>query len=241
MDLLWHKTELEFYLTLDEWSSKMAIDIIAGFDPEGRSVPDPDIAPYPLSEIPSLFVWQEIKGSFDWDNPDESVVELFNEHWKFKERLERIWDYSTHSWDEFETKEVGYPPPMRPPKFYIDYFVSKRLKPAWLDWAMSEGYFSNDIVVEKKDTDYDFNIDSPNFSKEKFPHELNLAIMAYKYAVQKIEEDNSQRTPQTLIEEFLEENTQEKDKKSQDYCSKSGKDRIKVVANWAKEGGLKKL
>lgn len=239
MDVLWHKTNLAFWLSLDGWDTETAFDILSGYDPDGRSVPDPEICEYPDNEVTRLFVWPSVKKDWDWNDRDEFVMELNSDAFNFRLKLDKAWNYSNNRMEDINFIETNGYRGMREPIFYIDYFYKRRLVPVWLDWAINEGLVKLD-TSNKKQENSQHTFDSSVIDENHKPHELDLAIKAYEYALKKIA-DGSKYSPKTLIIEYLEENTQSKNKKADKYCSEDGKKRISVVANWSKEGGNKKL
>lgn len=246
MDNFWHKTPLESYLLYDSWTTDFAIDVLTGFDPNASSLNYGDVpgVEFPFTEITMLFCWPFYRDdNFSWESlKDHEIYNIFLDASTKRDRLKGIWSYSDHIEEDVDMIDGIGMPMVRSPKWYIEYFDKKRFTPIWLDWAKSEDLINNEDEAKdlQEKNENPKLIESSQLDQNRTPHELDLAIRAYKFALQKLDE-GSNRSPQNLIKEFLEENTQDKNKKQKNYCSKAGIERIMIVANWAKEGGLKKL
>ena len=221
MDVTWHKTDLRLWLSLETWTSEQAIDVLSGFNPKGRENLE---LLKPESEITKLFIWEQIRDDdtwdWDWNSIDPAVIEIVNNALELKKTFSLIWDSTEASYDEFDNKMNSFPY-FQPPKFYFDLLVKGGFEPPWLDWAIDEGLFSDELKINK--------IKTPNFPDDKYPALLDTAILAYQRA---IEDDSPGITPKQKIEKYLK-------KHHKDLSGESIK-QISTIANWHKRGGAPK-
>ena len=105
----------------------------------------------------------------------------------------------------------------------INWAISKRVEPDWLDWAIDKGLVSNinkELLVGTKINQKElFDKDSSTY-----PLELDWAMKAWEA----VRNDKSKRKPKAKIKAWLDANTQ---------LSNEAKDRISIVVNWDKTGG----
>ena len=114
------------------------------------------------------------------------------------------------------------------PDFFIDWALSKRFRPDWLDWAIERKlYIPSEPITEV--TQQPLIPDPPTFDNTAiiYPSELDIAIKAWQ-AVSSIE---GKGKPKARIRAWLDERYADSE------LSKEAKERICVVVNWDKTGG----
>lgn len=118
MTIEWDRTNLQDLLLYDNWSTSMAMCALAGFD----------IANFKLGEkLNPIHLIDKSRASDGFYYAD-CYLNL--------QRLNRLWESTTYGNNEF-----------RPPSFFINWALSKKLKPEWLDWAINENLY---IPVERQ-------------------------------------------------------------------------------------------
>lgn len=146
---------------------------------------------------------------------------------RFLESITGIWEKSIHP------NETAYlsgkrddPLSLRySPEYFIDWALSKRFTPDWLDWAIEQKLYTpkelRNLPAPAQNTPAapEFNKANPNY-----PPELAYALEAWR-AVSATE---GKGKPKARIKAWLDTNTKLSDK---------AKERIAVVANWEKLGG----
>ena len=136
------------------------------------------------------------------DEPDANATRLIN------------------SWERSYNKEGEYPP-----SFFIEWALSIKITPPWLDWAIEhELYVPNqELNSGQLDTTnaikYTFDPKSTTYSLE-----LDLACQAWRA----VSSTSDKGKPKARIGKWLRDNTD---------LSKSAIERVSVVANWEKVGG----
>lgn len=111
------------------------------------------------------------------------------------------------------------------PEYFIDWALSKRFRPDWLDWAIEQKLYTpkelRNLPAPTSSTPA-----APEFDKASptYPLELACALEAWR-AVSTTE---GKGKPKARIKAWLDSNTKLSDK---------AKERIAVVANWEKLGG----
>ena len=111
------------------------------------------------------------------------------------------------------------------PEYFIDWALSKRFRPHWLDWAIEQKLYTpkelRNLPAPAQNTPA-----APEFDKASptYPPELAYALEAWR-AVSATE---GKGKPKARIKAWLDTNTKLSDK---------AKERIAVVANWEKLGG----
>lgn len=115
--------------------------------------------------------------------------------------------------------------PCYSPEYVIDWALSKRFRPDWLDWAIEQKLYTpkelRNLPAPAQNTPA-----APEFDKANptYPPELAYALEAWR-AVSATE---GKGKPKARIKAWLDTNTKLSDK---------AKERIAVVANWEKLGG----
>lgn len=139
-----------------------------------------------------------------------SILELYNIEWSAELRLKHL----NESWirDLRDQNEVAAP------KIFIDWALSKKIRPTWLDWAIQQGLYK-----ENNETDSM----KPDFDKESptYPPELDIAVQVWR----EISATEGKGKPKARIRTWLDDNAPN--------LSGEAKERIATVANWDKAGG----
>ena len=113
----------------------------------------------------------------------------------------------------------------KPPLFFIEWALSKRFRPEWLDWAIEKG-----LYTEKQAATIDIALLPFDVKSEFYPPELDIALRAW----QAVSANNGKSKPKTQIKDWL--NSCEL-KINGKKLSNDAKERISTVANWDKFGG----
>ena len=111
------------------------------------------------------------------------------------------------------------------PLFFIEWALSKRFRPEWLDWAIEKG-----LYTEKQAATIDIALLPFDVKSEFYPPELDIALRAW----QAVSANNGKSKPKTQIKDWL--NSCEL-KINGKKLSNDAKERISTVANWDKFGG----
>lgn len=114
----------------------------------------------------------------------------------------------------------------RPPEFFIDWALSKRIRPDWLDWAIDTKLYTPKkqrnlpAITQNTPTAPEFDKVNPTY-----PPELAIALEAWRA----VSTSEGKGKPKARIKAWLETNAPK--------LSKEAKERIATVANWEKLGG----
>ena len=111
------------------------------------------------------------------------------------------------------------------PSFFIEWALSKRFRPDWLDWAIEQG-----LYAEKQVATIDIALLPFDVKSEFYPPELDIALQAWQAA----SADKGKGKPKAKIRAWL---NSCKLKINGKELSNDAKDRIATVANWDKSGG----
>jgi hypothetical protein len=122
MEHNWNNTLLCDYLNRDYWTSKDAMRIIAGFNPDSNSFNEESL----ISIL-----------SFDEDVLKKS---LYNSLALIR-RLKNLWVNSEYSYNE----DVDLPF-SETPSWFVNYFYSKDIEPEWMDWALQKQKISLEFI-----------------------------------------------------------------------------------------------
>lgn len=194
MDIDWESTKIHDLLLHDKWNPYYGIIVLAGFDFSNIQ------EDYKVTES-NLLYW---KGKNDEFYYMECCITL--------NRLNKLWEASSHK-DSLDCT----------PEFLINWALSKRFEPEWLDWAIERGLVSNinkELLVGTKINKKElFDKDS-----SAYPLELDWAMRAWEV----VRNDKSKGKPKAKVKAWLDANTQ---------LSNEAKDRISIVVNWDKTGG----
>lgn len=146
-------TRLHKLFRLDNWTNQQGLIILAGlhpanveFDEEGKLVL-PISAKFDLSEIRYKRTgFEQVKTLDNVQLFSSETIEILgaevvaNYGWDFKYRhseLLEIWESGNHSQNRY------------PPKYFIDWAISKNFDIEWLDWAIANDYY--DAPQKEKD------------------------------------------------------------------------------------------
>ena len=194
MEIDWESTCLQDLLLHDKWNPYHGIGFIAGFNFS-------DSSEHRKATNNDLLYWLAKNDEY-----------YFMDCYVTYTRLIKLWKKSVHS----ELLECT-------PEFLINWALSKRVEPDWLDWAIDKGLVSNinkELLVGTKINQKElFNKDSSTY-----PLELDWAMQAWEA----VRNDKSKGKPKAKIKAWLNANTQ---------LSNEAKDRISIVVNWDKTGG----
>jgi hypothetical protein len=126
----WNKSRLQDYLLYDRWKTFSGLQILAGFDGEltcsTRSERAELDSEY-LLDLASKHLLGYARGiTSDDEYIDKNQIQKMLNN---IDRLESFWRSS--NWE-------GMP---KSPASFIDWALSKRFRPNWLDWAINEGLY----------------------------------------------------------------------------------------------------
>ena len=115
----WEQSRLQDYLLYDEWDKESGFRVLVGFDYDTRGFrpnnnDETDYYAVPLD--PSLEV-----------NDYISLVEHMGVQFN---RLEDIWGKA-----KLRENQI------HPPSYFIEWAISKKIRPPWLDWAIEHGLY----------------------------------------------------------------------------------------------------
>lgn len=204
----WNKSRLQDYLLYDKWQPFFSWQILAGFDGEltcsTRSERVELDSEY-LLDLASKHLLGYASGiTSDDEYIDKNQIQKMLNN---IDRLESFWRSS--NWE-------GMP---KSPASFIDWALSKHIRPNWLDWAIE-----NKLYIPKGSID---TTSAPWSDKTKpcYAPELDLALRAW----QAISSSEGKGKPKLRIGKWLDENHPE--------LSDAAKLRISIVSNWHKKGG----
>ena len=105
-----------------------------------------------------------------------------------------------------------------PPSYFIEWAISKRIIPEWLDWAVVQKLY---VPMKGKNNSQTIIFDT---TSTMYPPELDLAIKAW----QAVSSSGGKGKPKARIKDWLDNNTD---------LRNEAKERISIVCNWDKLGG----
>lgn len=190
------KSTLEHYLLYDLWNVKNALSVLCGLD----------YTYYSGTPNPEMLEFHPNK------EPDKEAVKTLC---RKEYRLKDLWERSENGFDYSDT-----------PAYFIEWALSKRFRPDWLDWAIERG-----LYTPKQDADADKiatagNAEFLTFDKASttYPPELDIALQAWR----EVSATEGKGKPKARIRAWLDANTK---------LSSEAKERIAIVTNWDKTGG----
>lgn len=139
---------LHTWFLLDHWTVQEGLILLSGFDPKAMPLDKKGEISIPYSSIERRKV-REISSIRRLDNLTpfaEMTEDIIGEArstkmslhiWSEHSHFLRIWKSGAHAEDRY------------PPKYFIDWAISKRLSIDWLDWAKAEGYYGEKAVAEE--------------------------------------------------------------------------------------------
>jgi hypothetical protein len=107
-----------------------------------------------------------------------------------------------------------------PPAYFINWSISKRLPPEWLEWAIQKKLYQSETLTIYDQSFFDQ-------SSQNYPIELDIALQTWKA----ISSETKKGKPKARAKEWLDKNTR---------LSNEAKERISTVVNWDKTGGATK-
>lgn len=202
----WDQTELEKYLLYDFWTVDNGLAVMAGtkYGSPGESM---------LKE----------------ENLIPNLSELRTK--KYRD-LRGLWESSIYSRRAIKEARNTDAHPLYheyPSTYIIEWALSKRFRPDWLDWAIERGLYIPKQEAEKSAQAKQ----QPDFDKASlaYPRELDIALQAWR-AVSTTE---GKGKPKARIKAWLDTANAELPKENK--LSDEAKERIATVANWDKTGG----
>lgn len=196
----WDKSRLVDYLLYDYWHPYNAWRVLAGLDyfpPANLGIPDSAL--------------DDNKSRFEVELGDyESAIIEMNSN------VDRLRDF----WLNAQFEEEA-----RSPAFIIEWALSKRFRPTWLDWAIERGlYTPKQLTGAIAQTDFDKE-------NSTYPKELDFALQAWR----KVSTTEGKGKPKARIRTWL--NNVNNSLPKENKLSKDAIERIAIVANWDKTGG----
>ena len=203
----WELSRLQDYLLYDEWDKESGLRVLVGFDYDTRgfrpnNTDEMDYYAVPLD--PSL----EEQRINDYKSLVDHMRVQFN-------RLEDIWGKA-----KLRENQI------HPPSYFIEWAISKKIRPPWLDWAIEHKLYEPNQELNSGQLNTANAIKTYNFDPKSttYPIELELACQAWRA----VSSTNGKGTPKERITKWLKDNTD---------LSNSAIGRISIVANWKKLGG----
>lgn len=152
---------LHIWFRLDHWTVQEGLLLLSGFDPKAIPLNEKgEIAiPFVTEERRKMREMSFIRRLDNLTPFKEMTEDLIGETrsttmawdiWQEHAQILRIWKSGAHNEERY------------PPKYFIEWAISKRLPIDWLDWAKAEGYYGN---LPKKEPGTDS--EKPLASKEK--------------------------------------------------------------------------
>lgn len=205
MDFLqnWDETELEVFLLYDQWEAGKAMNLLAGLDYWAMTS---------FLEGVTILDDQRFRDELSNQQQKEFIRQILK---KYK-RVTMPWVGSGREHDYKHT-----------PVYFIEWALSKRFRPDWLDWAIERGLYipKQESVLENTANSEKGTPDLFDKTSSSYPPELHLAFQAW----QAVTATEGKGKPKARIKEWLEANTK--------LLSNEAKERIATVANWDKIGG----
>jgi len=199
----WDKSRLVDYLKFDYWESYPALCLLAGFDyfaySHNRLFSD-------FGATDTLDLNTFLGGDNDQYDIDVRICEMK----KIVDRLADLWEHTKHGEDESFDQYS--------PSYYIEWSISKGIKPEWLDWAIECSLY---VPKQENETTTQVDFDKTSIT---YPPELDIAIRAWSA----VSITKGKSKPKARIKAWLDKNTK---------LSNEAKERIATVANWDKTGG----
>ena len=190
----WESTNLQHLLLHDKWTSHFGISVLAGFDFTQL---------HENSEVNQYSLLKRYVKNNEF---------YYLDCCKSLEELNALWNASPYK------DSLSFTP-----EFFINWALSKRFEPEWLDWAIKKGLVSNinkeflvGTMINQREI---FDKNSPTY-----PPELDLAMQAWEA----VRNDKGKGKPKAKVKAWLDANTK---------LSNEAKDRISIVVNWDKSGG----
>jgi hypothetical protein len=138
--LNWDDTSLQDYLLYDYWKPYNAWCVLAGYEYETRAGSDKTIASMYILDLALSIEMLE----FDVDPDAVTKIALMQKNFF---RLGDFWHSGLLDMD-FQT-----------PAFFIDWALSKRFRPDWLDWAIERGLYKSESEEQNKQAEFDAEFD----------------------------------------------------------------------------------
>jgi hypothetical protein len=129
MEIDWEVTNLKDLLLYDNWRPFLAIGVLAGFD----------FANFKTGEKVNQFHLINRSGLSEDFYYEECYLNL--------QRLNNLWESTSYGSNELNT-----------PSFFINWALSKKFEPDWLEWAISKNFYTPEVKqpqIEVPDLEYE--------------------------------------------------------------------------------------
>lgn len=215
----WEDSKLTDFLLFDYWHAESAIWVLAGFNyPDIENI---DTENY-VTRIDQFSnpKWEDLLNPNAYQNASD--VEKLADFKKLQDNFNRLHDFLQKSQKGFNQDECESDK-FYSPAYFIEWALSKKMRPDWLDWAIENDLYKPEQVTEQPTQ----TTILPSLDKNSptYPLELDWAIQAW----QAISTTNDKGKPKALTHKWLNENASK--------LSKEAKERIATVVNWDKLGG----
>lgn len=196
----WNNSHLEDYLLYGNWQPYQAWCVLAGFDYHANK----ELGKFSFDENHALDISAFIPFDFDFREAEIKIKTM-------NDNVDRLRNF----WISDDKNDEAYAP-----SYFIDWALSKRFRPDWLDWAIEKKLYIPSVEAE---TETQKNIFDK--SSATYPPELDLAMQAW----QSVANSKGKGKPKARIKNWLDINAK--------GLSNEAKERISIVANWDKLGG----
>ena len=215
----WYDSKLTDCLLYDYWHADSAIWVLAGFNyPDVENI---DMQYY-INHFQEL-CYPKLEDMLTSKAYEHSTIE--DKSTEFKRLLanfDRLHDFLQKSQKGFgeEDDEVDK---FYPPTYFIEWALSKKIKPDWLDWALENSLFKP--RQQSENPTQSSTIPILDKTSPTYPPELDLACQAW----QAISTSKGKGNPKARIRAWL--------KERDPMLSSDAIERIATVVNWNKLGG----
>jgi len=139
---------LHTWFLLDHWTVQEGLILLSGFDPKDIPLDEKGEISIPyfseerrkISEISSI---RRLDNLTPFAEMTEDIIgetrtaRMALNIWHEHSQILRIWKSGVHSEERY------------PPKYFIDWAISKKLSIDWLDWAKAEGYYGEQSIADE--------------------------------------------------------------------------------------------
>ena len=214
----WDDSKLTDYLLFDYWHAYSAMWVLAGFN--YPSIESQDIEYY-IQHFDRFSnpKWEDILNlrAYEHSTTEQKLIEFK----RLRANFDRLSDFLQKSQKGFsEEDEVDK---FYSPTYFIEWALSKKIRPDWLDWAIEHELFKPRPVTEL--TTQPSTLPAFDKTSPTYPPELDWAFQAW----QAISTTKGKGKPKARTHDWLDEHAH--------HLSKEAKERIATVVNWDKLGG----
>ena len=189
---VWDESKLTDYLLYDTWQPYNAWCVLASLD-------------YHKND---LKLGEAIDNMVLLDNFANQDYKMSYKN-KILDKVDRLRDF----WHSGGMEDINHPP-----SYFIEWAISKRMIPEWLDWAVEQKLY---VPMREENNSQIIIFDTTSTT---YPFELDLAIKAW----QAVSSCEGKGKPKARIKAWLDDNAK---------ISNEAKERIAIIANWEKTGG----